>query len=449
MKKLCLALLLAFATGVNAQYFTKEEALQNGFEEKIQKAESIGKELINQLNEQNFEMIHEAFFGEALKESLSVKKLSLSWNNVSKDESISEVLEAKLKVTASNTFYLLGFATEEKKYDLSFTLNEEGLLTSLRFNPYQNMESWEAPNYVAEERFKTEALKIDGEKALLGEVTIPTKNKVFPLVVMVHGSGPNDMNASVGPNKLFKDLAYGLASRGIGSIRYNKRTFDWPNQILDNYAQASFRDVVDRDAIKALELAREYTEGPIILLGHSLGGYLAPRIAENQNVDAVIVMAGNSSPLEEVIVPQFKYLYENDTSGAVNEFLMNMIKTQVKNLKEGNYDSTTVAPILPLGLPAGFWIDLKAYDPVKMAQKQKIPYLVISGERDYQVPPKETKAWESALQHPYSKMVIYPKLNHMFFAGEGLCLPAEYEKKAHANKQVVADLVEWIIGLGQ
>jgi fermentation-respiration switch protein FrsA (DUF1100 family) len=126
-----------------------------------------------------------------------------------------------------------------------------------------------------------------------------------------------------------------------------------------------------------------------------------------------------------------------------------MIKTQVSNLKEGNYDSTTVAPILPLGLPAGFWIDLKDYDPVKMAKKQKIPYLVISGERDYQVPPKETKAWESALQHPHSKMTIYPKLNHMFFAGEGLCLPAEYEKKAHADKQVVADLVEWIKGLDQ
>ena len=448
MKKLLLACLLASATLTKAQYFSKEEAQENNLTNEIEMAEQFGEELLNLLHKQQFEMIHEAFLEEELQEELTVKKLALSWNKLA-SEGMSDILEPKLKVTASNVFYLRGFSTEEKKYDLTFTLNEERKLTTFRISPFQKVETWEAPNYVAAERFKTEDLKIGDEQALLAEVTLPLKTKDFPLVVMVHGSGPNDMNESLGPNKLFKDLAYGFASRGIASIRYNKRTFDWPNSILDDYAKANFRDVVDHDARNAIQIAAEYTSGPIILLGHSLGGYLAPRIAEGMDLAAVIVMAGNSSPLEEVIMPQFEYLYKNDTSGAVNEFLLNMIKTQVKNLKEGNFDSTTIAPILPLGLPAGFWLDLKKYDPVKTAKKQKTPYLIVSGERDYQVPPKETKAWESALNHPQSNVKIYPKLNHMFFAGEGLCLPAEYETKAPVNKQVVDDLIKWIKGIAK
>ena len=45
-----------------------------------------------------------------------------------------------------------------------------------------------------------------------------------PGVVLVHGSGPNDRDETIGPNKPFRDLAWGLATRGIAVLRYEKRT---------------------------------------------------------------------------------------------------------------------------------------------------------------------------------------------------------------------------------
>lgn len=42
--------------------------------------------------------------------------------------------------------------------------------------------------------------------------------------MLVHGSGPNDRDDTIGPNKPFKDLPHGLGARGIAVLRYDKRT---------------------------------------------------------------------------------------------------------------------------------------------------------------------------------------------------------------------------------
>ncbi|MDZ7606573.1 MAG: hypothetical protein U5K79_13515 [Cyclobacteriaceae bacterium] len=56
-------------------------------------------------------------------------------------------------------------------------------------------------------------------------MTLPKGKNSFPIVLFVHGSGPNDRDETIGPNKPFRDIAYGLAEKGIASLRYDKRTF--------------------------------------------------------------------------------------------------------------------------------------------------------------------------------------------------------------------------------
>ena len=63
-----------------------------------------------------------------------------------------------------------------------------------------------------------------GEWALPATLTMPAGTGPLPAVVLVHGSGPDDRDETVGANKPFKDLAAGLASRGIAVLRYDKRT---------------------------------------------------------------------------------------------------------------------------------------------------------------------------------------------------------------------------------
>ena len=64
----------------------------------------------------------------------------------------------------------------------------------------------------------------DGERALPGTLAMPKGTGPFPAVVLVHGSGPQDRDETVGPNKPFLDIARALAAQGIAVLRYEKRT---------------------------------------------------------------------------------------------------------------------------------------------------------------------------------------------------------------------------------
>ncbi|MFA6945780.1 MAG: dienelactone hydrolase, partial [Pedobacter sp.] len=117
------------------------------------------------------------------------------------------------------------------------------------------------------------------EGQMAGIFTSPKNTVNFPVVIMVHGSGPSDMDETVGPNKPFKDLAAGLAAKGIGSIRYVKRSMVYPRAFNSSF---TVKEEVTEDALTAIALAGTLpgvNKSQIYLLGHSLGGMLAPRIA--------------------------------------------------------------------------------------------------------------------------------------------------------------------------
>lgn len=388
-----------------------------------------------------------SYFSADFSKKLPVNELEKTFKKFAERYGQADSLLAfQIRVTAEASYYEQAVQFENEKMDIIFTLNENGELTALRIAPYTDKTEWQAPTYVKQEKFKEQSIEIGEELPLLGKFTAPNHATKLVVVVMVHGSGPNDMNESLGPNKLFKDLAYGLASNNISSIRYNKRSYDYKNSIAKRANKITIDEVVTDDAVKAIAKAKALGAEKIILLGHSLGAHMAPKIAAKAHVDGVILMAGNASPLQEVILPQITHIMENDPS-AINEMQYNQLKWQLENLEKGNYDSTTVGPILPFGLSGVFWISMQNYEPQKISKKQDIPYLVLNGGRDYQVTPKEAKKWKNGSRHQYSKTIIYPSLNHMFFAGEGIILPAEYQKVGHLHEEVLTDISSWINNL--
>src|SRR5205823_4382224 len=113
---------------------------------------------------------------------------------------------------------------------------------------------------------------------LPGTLTAPKQGGTFAAVVLVHGSGPNDKDETFGPNKPFRDLAWGLAARGIAVLRYDKRSKIHPEQFRGNFTVKE--ETVD-DALAAVNLlhkASRINPKRIYVLGHSLGGMLIPRL---------------------------------------------------------------------------------------------------------------------------------------------------------------------------
>jgi dienelactone hydrolase len=285
------------------------------------------------------------------------------------------------------------------------TVNAAGEIAGLFLTPPQP-----APVQPGELVVKT------GEIELPATLTLPEGEGPFPAIVLVHGSGPNDRDETVGANAPFRDLAEGLAAHGVATLRYVKRTRQVPLGGV-----RTVRDEVIDDALSALALARSQPgvdPERVYLLGHSLGAYLAPRIArDDPAIAGVIMLAGNVRPIWEVAAEQLEYL-----------------NAPPERLEQ-----------LGAGVPASYREDLETYDPVATARQLEMPLLILQGERDYQVTMREFELWRSGLDG-YGDVTFrsYPKLNHLFLEGEGPSVPAEYNQPGRIPDDVYADIADFV-----
>ena len=294
--------------------------------------------------------------------------------------------------TRSGPNSIVVFPAKFANQNINFRIivNSSGLVSG--FFQLPGGVNWQRPEYSQPASFKERDVTVgEGEWKLPGTLTVPVGAGPFPAVVLVHGSGPNDRDETVGGAKVFKDLAEGLASRGIVVLRYEKRTFQYRARIaaIKNY---TVQDETVEDAVNALAAVRAQAEvngSRVFIIGHSLGGYVAPRIAEQDGkLAGIVLMAGNVRPLEDLLVDQVTYM------GITGKQLENAkaIQANVKKLEKGDEDSPSL-----VGVPASYWLDLKGYDPAAAAKKLGIPMLILQGERDYQVTMADFALWKTAV----------------------------------------------------
>ncbi len=343
-------------------------------------------------------------------------------------------------VTHSGPNSIVVFPAKFANQNINFRLivNRAGLVAG--FFQLPGSVDWQRPAYSRPDTFKEREVTVgEGEWKLPGTLSVPVGAGPFPAVVLVHGSGPNDRDETVGGTKMFKDLAEGLASRGIVVLRYEKRTLQYRARIAGIAGLTVQEETVD-DAVKAIALVRTQAEvngGRVFVIGHSLGAYVAPRIAEQDGkLAGLILMAGNVRPLEDLLVEQVTYMgitgMELDNAKA--------LQAKVKKLEPGDEGSPALG-----GKPVAYWLDLKGYDPAAAARKLGIPMLILQGERDFQVTMADFTMWKTELGSAKGVvMMSYPALNHFFVAGEGKSLPGEYAKPGHVAQQVIDDIAKFV-----
>ena len=173
------------------------------------------------------------------------------------------------------------------------------------------------------------------------------------------------------------------------------------------------------------------------MLGHSLGGMLIPRIgAADASLAGLIVLAGAARSLEDAILEQTRYIAMGDGAITAEEQsgIDNAAKLGVRVRALTVADAKSAEPIF--GAPASYWLDLRGYDPPSAAKALKQPMLVLQGERDYQVTMAEFEKWKAALAGRTNVTFrLYPALNHLFIAGTGKSLPAEYRHPGSCRRR--------------
>jgi fermentation-respiration switch protein FrsA (DUF1100 family) len=288
--------------------------------------------------------------------------------------------------------------------------------------------------------------------SLPATLSMPVGEGPHPGVVLVAGSGPADRDETVGPNKPLRDLAWGLASSAIAVLRYDKRTLVHGAQLAGS-TDLTVRQETTDDAEAAVRLLRS-TPGVdpdrVFVVGHSLGGYLAPRIAAEipGELHGIGLLEAPSSTLPQLILMQAEYLTPIQVGpGPAASAALSELAAKVALAESPTLSTSTPASELPFGIPAAYWLDLRTYDPVATARALSMPMLFTQGGRDYQVPPSELAPWQTALAgRPNVTFQTYPALDHLLFAGSGPSTPDEYSRPAHVDGTLVRDLAAWLTG---
>lgn len=435
----------------------------------------LAKAVVLWLTQGQFRRVIDEFTPQA-RERFPQEKLETVWQSLEERLGPYEAIVSVRTETASDTGkpVVVFCQFEQSKISAKIVFDEHHRITGLWFSPADeadlaNPENAEEAASIMASAAKPAAAVSAAELirerevfigkdpwVLPGTFTIPAGAGPFPAVVLVHGSGPQDRDESIGQNKPFLDFAAGLAKQGIAVLRYEKRTKAHAQQLVTLLKdRLTVKDEVIDDALAAvdwLQHAPEVQPKRIFMLGHSMGGWLLPRIA--QATDALaggIILAGNTRPLEVLIVDQMSTLMSLD--GAVSEterIQLDQLKANLEKISDPALGTPGSQLGSPFGVPPSYWLDLRGYHPAEMAAKLALPLLILQGERDYQVTLVDFAGWKTALRNrPSVAFKVYPKLNHLFMEGEGKSTPQEYERPGHVSAEVIQDVAGWILSQGQ
>ena len=292
---------------------------------------------------------------------------------------------------------------------------------------------------------------------LNGLLTLPEDiSAPVPAVVFVHGSGSSNMDEKVIRLTPFKDLAEGLAAHGIASIRYDKRSFAHPFKLLrDKSRPLTVKTETIEDAILATELLRKdkrIDPENIFIIGHSMGGMLAPRIdAEGGNYRGLVLLAGTPRKLEEVMLGQTRAIAEE-----LPAFLRPLLKKQTEKLQrtfDGMYDLTDAQAQkkkVAGGTTVYYFKEMGEHPAEQYLLNTDKPLLILQGEKDVQVKPDiDFAAYRELLKAKTNVTFrLYEGLNHAFVpavCGKISKATKEFSKEQHIGENVIADIAGWIL----
>jgi uncharacterized protein len=353
------------------------------------------------------------------------------------------------KILQKDSFNIAIVKTEflSLSIDLQIVFDAKGLVSGFRIvGTEPKAYPYLTPGYAKADSYEEKDVTIgEGEWALPGTLTTPKGAGPFPALILVHGSGPQDRDETIGKQKPFKDLALGLASQGVAVLRYDKRTKVHGAKMTGSITLTE--ETIDDAVLAVGVLQKEASINPkrIFIAGHSLGGLAIPRIGvKTPQAAGFIILAGPTRPFEDIILDQITYITGLDGSISDEEkAALEALQTSVQKVKDPALSEKTPAADLPLGISASYWLDLRTYNPVEVLKTIPQPVLLLQGERDYQVTMVDVEGWKTAGKKNLT-ITLFPTLNHTFVKGAGKATPAEYEKEGSVSEEVITTISKWV-----
>ena len=352
--------------------------------------------------------------------------------------------------------------------------------------------------------FLTEALTIDfGDFQSQAELTYPEQGDgPFPTVILIHGSGPEDMNAAIStfgldakpvlPFPIFKNISSYLSKNGFAVLRYHKHYVTGPGQadFQKFYTKLDLPQMLS-DAERVLETVTansKLDKTQVFLYGWSEGSAVAATLAvEHPELCGLIVQGPVTGPWrdlflyqllevglpylrqasmdERVTVATLKQL-QTGSGGLVAKSILNYLGDPIKfqqgtlavnpaldTNKDGMLEPSELTPeafakilddlLSPRGYLNIYSSERALPDVTQQAANLKLPLLILQGAHDASVPVCGAKVLGAALKKGGNldyTLKVYPGLGHSL--GEtGSVITDNFQPIAQPPLE---DLVGWL-----
>lgn len=420
---------------------------------KAQNPLQISKQIYTYLKSSDYEKIDALFDTTGLMKLVAIGQ-KLSYKNALKElGKPKKLLQIHEQTRGCKNETALAIQFKKEKKLLKILFNSEQKIESLTFDdkytesPFFQLKGYQGFSEVTD--LQTDVKTRDGLTLGANISFGDTSKRKSPFAIFVHGSGPNDRDGTIGPNKVFRDMAQGLAQQGIVSLRYDKRTFVYqfePKVVNDS--MTIYEETIN-DAVDAVNLAKQFSfidTNQIFIIGLSQGAMCAPKIAELcPQIKGIIMMAGPANNLLTVLPEQMEY--QANLDGEITDMeQMNLtaVKWMVNKIKDPNLSYKTPKAAL-MGASVKYWKSFLNYNQVETAKKLILPIYILNGERDVQVLMKEFNIWQKELVGMKNvEFQSYPLADHLFLEFEGKPDPNEYFIPSHIPQHIIDDLANFI-----
>ncbi|HTU81988.1 MAG TPA: alpha/beta fold hydrolase [Candidatus Acidoferrales bacterium] len=241
---------------------------------------------------------------------------------------------------------------------------------------------------------------------IAGTLSLPAATPA-PVVLIVAGSGPTDRDGNSGliAPGTYRLLAAALASRGVASVRYDKRGVGASASAAASEKDLRFETYIG-DAVAWMQLLasdRRFTK--LVVAGHSEGSLIGIVAVQQTPAAALVSLEGAGRPAYEVLREQLK----PKTPPA----LYAQCDAIITQLQQGHTVAEVPGELYALFRPSvqPYLISWFAYDPAKEMTKVKIPATIVQGTADVQVTMADARALHAA--DPASQLVVVQGMNHV------------------------------------
>ena len=402
--------------------------------------------------QEKFDSVYSLFDAE-MKRKLDVSKIEGVWeqfvmmygNVTSSDELRVEEVKSHFSTKRTVKF-------EKGKITLSVNFDSLAQIAGLFISPGEIQ--YTPAEYVNAELFTELRIEYGGKDFKnSGRLSIPKSKTPMPVVIIVPGSGGIDKDCSIGPNKIYKDLAWGLASKGIAAFRYDKKTHQYLNKLLEDDSLGKEPFTVENEYLQDLEeiitaiaARKEINPHQIYIIGHSQGGYLIPMFNKKfKNIAGFISMAGTLREIPSLAIEQIEYINGSQKLISNDSIAMAELKEKMQNSTRARIPTMTSNAQVMGPYTLDYWKYLASYHPEELALNKSKPLYVLQGERDYQVKMIDFDIWKKTMKDKKQvSFKSYPFLNHLFIEGKGPSMPKEYTQAGNMSEEVVNDIVSWL-----